>query len=220
MATNTVVDAIRTVASNNRVLLAMLMGAYLESGLRANAVGDSGRSFGPFQIHLPAHPGVTAQQAQDPVFAAKYMLKAYEGGVNRVDPAMWNSNPAMASATAAFYAERPAKMYDTQKISQAWPEISRIAGGGVAGVDSVSNTGGIPSPADMFDTIWTKITRWLYDTFGSVVNYVYFALLYTAGGVTIAVGAYLLFKESTRVVPAARNVVSAYGTVLGKAVKR
>lgn len=217
---NAVVDAIRAHAGSNRVILAMLMGAWLESGWRASAVGDNGSSYGPYQIHLPAHPGVSAAEAQDPVFATKYMLKSYQAGVNRVDAAEWNANPAMAAAKAAFYAERPAQMYPTSRINAAWPEVQKAAGGGSigAGTDSVANVS-IPSPAEMFDTIWTKITRWLYDTFGEVVNYVYFAMLYGAGGLTLAVGFYLLFKESTRVVPTVKAVGSGYAAVLGK-VKR
>lgn len=218
---NNVVDAIRSGASNNRVMLAMLMGSWLESGWRASAVGDNGSSFGPFQIHLPAHPGVSSAEAQNPVFAVKYMLKSYEAGVNRVDAAEWNANPAQAAAKAAFYAERPAQMYPATRISAAWPEVQKAAGGasiGAGGVDSVANTG-IPSPGDMFNTIWTKITRWLYDQFGELINYAYFALLYGAGGITLAVGFYLLFKDSTRVVPTVRAVGSGYATVIGK-VKR
>ena len=39
--------------------------AKCESGLRTTAVGDGGKSFGVWQIHLPAHPDITAQQACD-----------------------------------------------------------------------------------------------------------------------------------------------------------
>lgn len=215
---NAVVDAIRSVASNNRVLLSMLMGAKLEGGWVTSAVGDNGSSFGPFQIHLPAHPGVTRAQAQDPVFAAKYMLKSYEAGANRVDAALWNSNPAMAAATAAFYAERPAKMYPTDRINAAWNDVQSASGGGaVGGVDSL--TSGIPSVGDMFDVIWGAISHWMFDTFGSVVNSVYFGLVYAFGGVTLAVGAYLLFKDSTRVVPTVKAVASGYGAVIGKVAR-
>lgn len=41
-----------------------------ESGGNPNAVGDNGTSYGIWQIHLPAHPDVTAQCAQDPNCAA------------------------------------------------------------------------------------------------------------------------------------------------------
>lgn len=222
MAGNTVVDAINSIATNARVRLAMLMGARLESGWNPGASGDGGTSFGAYQIHLPAHPGVTEAQAKDPAFATRYMLKAYEAGVNRVDPALWNSNPAVAAATAAFYAERPKVMYPTDRINAAWTPVNGAWSGGSGGtggtgVDSLTGkTGGIPSLGDMWDTIWESISWFLWDTFGSLVDYMYFAALYGIGGVTVAVGFYLLFKES-RAAPASAKVVSGYRTVLGKA---
>lgn len=221
MATNTVIDAINRVASNARVRLAMFMGAQLESGMNPGAVGDNGKSFGIFQIYLVAHPQVTAAQAKDPDWAARFMLPAYEAGVNRVDPALWNSNPAMAAATAAFYAERPKVMYPTSRITASWPTVNAAwtgTGGGNIdtgdGTDSL--TSGIPSVGDMWDTIWMGVSQWLYDTFGSFVDYMYFALLFGAGSITAAVGFYLLLKNSSRVVPAATSVLQGYRVVLGR----
>lgn len=217
---NAVVDAIKSVASNNRVLLAMLMGSKLEGGWTTSAAGDGGTSFGPFQIHLPAHPGVSKEQAMDPVFAAKYMLKSYEAGVNRVDAAMWNANPAMAAATAAFYAERPKVMYPTARITAAWNDVQSAAAGGAIGGGGVDSFGGLPDVGAMWDTIWKGISHWLYDTFGSAVNVIYFGLMYGVGGLTVAVGAYLLFKDSTRVAPTVKAVASGYGAVMGRVVRR
>lgn len=210
MASNTVVDAISQIASDTRVKLAMLMGAYLESGWNAAAVGDNGHSHGPFQIYLVAHPNVTAAQAHDPMFAARYMLTAYQNGVGRVDPALWNSNPKQAAALAAFYAERPKVMYPQARIDAAWSPVQNAMSGAVVNgpVDSLTN------PLDAIGDVWTRTTHWVYDTFGEVVNYVYFALLYGVGGITIAVGFYLLMKESTRVVPAAKAVGQGYRSVL------
>jgi hypothetical protein len=111
MATNTAVDAINRGASNARVRLAMLMGGMLESGLNPMAVGDNGKSHGIFQIYLTAHPNVTPAQAHDPDFSVRFMLPEYTSGVNRVDTALWNSNPKQAAALAAFYAEHPKVMY-------------------------------------------------------------------------------------------------------------
>lgn len=44
-----------------------------ESGFNSNAVGDLGTSFGLAQIHLPAHPEITEQEAEDPIFSLKFM---------------------------------------------------------------------------------------------------------------------------------------------------
>ncbi len=46
-----------------------------ESGYRTDAVGDHGTSFGIAQIHLPAHPDITKEQAFDPDFSIDFMGK-------------------------------------------------------------------------------------------------------------------------------------------------
>ena len=58
--------------------------ARCESGLKPDAVGDGGRSYGLFQIHLPAHPSVTKEQALDPTFAVEWSAKKF-----KVNPEMW-----------------------------------------------------------------------------------------------------------------------------------
>lgn len=118
----TLVGFINQLASSPRVRLAMIMGAGLESSW-SPATGDSGSSFGPFQIHLPAHPGVSASQANDPLFAVRYMLPAYMAGVRRVPEAMWESDPKHAAALAAFYAERPKNMYADSRIESVWSRM-------------------------------------------------------------------------------------------------
>ena len=42
--------------------------ARCESRLRAGAIGDHGRSYGVFQIHLPSHPTISKEQALNPFF--------------------------------------------------------------------------------------------------------------------------------------------------------
>jgi hypothetical protein len=51
-----------------------------ESGWNPRAVGDHGTSFGLSQIHLPAHPDITAKQAEDPKFAIDYMASTFAQG--------------------------------------------------------------------------------------------------------------------------------------------
>lgn len=46
-----------------------------ESTFNPNAIGDGGTSFGLSQIHLPAHPNITIEQAFDPDFAIEFMAK-------------------------------------------------------------------------------------------------------------------------------------------------
>lgn len=214
MATNAAVDAINATASNGRVRLAMLMGAKLESGWNPGAVGDGGTSFGIFQIHLPAHPNVTAEQAKDPAFAARFMLPAYEAGASRVDPALWNADPALAAATAAFYAERPKAMYPSDRVRGAWSAVNGAMTGNVTddtgGVQNVSNP--LDAIGQGFDDMWKAIWWPIYDLFGAVTNKIYYVLLVGGGGLTIAVGLFLLLHNSS----AARTlgtVGSAYRTV-------
>lgn len=59
---------------------------YCESSNNPNAVGDNGTSFGLSQIHLPAHPHVTREQALDMHFAIEFMAKAFAND----DEWMWS----------------------------------------------------------------------------------------------------------------------------------
>jgi hypothetical protein len=126
---NPVVDAIDSVTGNDgRLRLAMLVGAHMESGWNAGDVGDNGHSFGPFQINFPSHPGVTSAQATNPTWAATYMRPQYAAGVARVPDTMWASDPKHAAALAAYYAERPAQMYNQRAIDAAWTAVQQLAG--------------------------------------------------------------------------------------------
>ena len=44
------------------------------------AVGDYERSFGPVQIHEPAHPNITREEAVDPDFAIGYLASEMSAG--------------------------------------------------------------------------------------------------------------------------------------------
>lgn len=50
-----------------------------ESGWNPNAEGDSGRSIGLVQIHLPAHPA-TDEEARAPEFAILFMAENFSRG--------------------------------------------------------------------------------------------------------------------------------------------
>ena len=106
-----VIAAIEAATASQQIQEAMALGSYLESGWNDMAVGDAGTSFGPWQIHLPAHPGVSASEAENPSWAAKYMLPAYTTGVNQTASSLWKTNAVGAAANAAYLAERPAKTY-------------------------------------------------------------------------------------------------------------
>lgn len=135
-----VADAIAGVTRDARVAEAMGLGALLEGGSLDGpwAPGDQGTSFGPWQIHLPAHPDVTRALAEDPRLAALYMLPSYTHAVAAVPDALWRSDPMSAAARAAYLAERPAVMYPPARVAAAW---ATLTGGGVSPVG-----GGVPSP--------------------------------------------------------------------------
>lgn len=124
----------------------MLMGSLLEGGWTDPfPAGDHGTSFGPFQIHLPAHPGVSSGQANDPTFAVNYMLAAYRDGVQRAGGAA----TAEQAARAAFYAERPAAMYSANRYNSLWSQVTAAMsgapiGGAGGGDPTASDSSGIP----------------------------------------------------------------------------
>lgn len=51
-----------------------------ESGLNPHAIGDHGTSYGLSQIHLPAHPDISKQQAFDVDFSVEFMAKSFSQG--------------------------------------------------------------------------------------------------------------------------------------------
>lgn len=187
---NAVADAINSITTDPKVRAAMYMGSALESSQNPSAVGDNGTSYGAFQIHLPAHPGVTATEAQDPTFSARYMLSAYQAGVGKVQPSLWSSDPALAAATAAYYAERPAEMYSgyaTKWSSIVQPELNGqdvTAGGATA--QTVSDPFGI-------DSLVTEVEVLTQTT----LNYVIFGIQVIGGTLLLTVGLYLIFKQTS-----------------------
>lgn len=140
--TNSVIEAIKQATSDPHVRAAMMMGAGLESSWNTDAVGDNGKSFGPFQIYTVAHPGVTRAQASDPTWAVHYMLPSYQAGVSKVTPSLWQSNPSLAAATAAFYAERPKVMYKSSAIAAKWPTVAAALSGEAYNTPTSGGTGG------------------------------------------------------------------------------
>ena len=58
--------------------------ALCESGFNASAIGDSGGSYGLWQIHLPAWPEITKEQALDPVWSTQWAVEKFQE-----DPTIW-----------------------------------------------------------------------------------------------------------------------------------
>ena len=104
---------------------AMLLGALLEGGNLTGpwACGDGGWSCGPWQINRSVHHSVSRAEAQDPRFAAAYMLPAYTAGCRAVPVLRWRTDPRAAAAECAYRAERPARMYPTARVNAAWTRL-------------------------------------------------------------------------------------------------
>jgi hypothetical protein len=100
----------------------MLMGGYLEDGLRTNGVGVG--SYGLFQIQHPGpggvHPDISRAGALNPNTATEYMLPAYSGAVASIPESMWHSHPMAAAELAVYRAEKPADIYHN---TQGWDRV-------------------------------------------------------------------------------------------------
>lgn len=124
---------------NPRLRQSMLMGSALESG-GVNTGPFGGGAVGGFQIQLSAHPGVTVAQAQDPVFATRFMLGAYTAALAAVPAGLWNTDPERAAEQTAYGAERPAGDYyavrGTAAVDAAWHQATAAFTGTPAGASS------------------------------------------------------------------------------------
>lgn len=54
--------------------------ARCESKINKDAIGDNGKSFGVFQIHLPSHPTITKEQALNPWFNISWSIDRMKEG--------------------------------------------------------------------------------------------------------------------------------------------
>ena len=142
---NSVVNAVRSVTTNRLIQLAMLTGSALESNQNPTAAG--GGAYGAWQIQMLKGRDVTPEQAQDPNFAAKFMLGEYTSAVHGIDNALWKTDPATAAEQAAYKAERPAADYFlTQGVARvsssynlAVSEVGGPMGDPVGGTDQVAS---------------------------------------------------------------------------------
>lgn len=208
---NAMTDAILSVTNDTRTRLAMLVGSYMESGWNPGSVGDQGTSFGGFQIHLPAHPGVTAQEAEDPTFAAKYMLGAYQNGVSQVSPSLWSSNPAQAAATAAYYAERPLNMYPASSYTAGYSAATKVLGGanlGPSGTDGGTGLGGSGNGTAQNASFLGLDPNSLLKPVQQILNQGYVFGLIAGGVVVMGLGFYWMLKGSAPSVSVPRIVVN------------
>lgn len=199
---NPVADAILGATNDAHVRAAMLMGAMLESGMNVNAVGDNGKSFGPFQIYTVAHPNVSPSQAKDPGWAVAFMLPAYEAGVKKVTPSLWQADPAKAAATAAYYAERPKNMYPDSRIRSSWSTVQGALNGQTIGPTTGTGGGaggGVVQAADPLG-LGQSIDDAVSSFRRGVMVFANMTLFFSAaffGGLMVLIGLILIFHETS-----------------------
>jgi soluble lytic murein transglycosylase-like protein len=76
-----IVETARLHAIDEKKFLAV---AKCESSLNPSAVGDGGKSYGLFQIHLPSHPDVSKEDALNQVWASEWAAKKF-----KKNPRIW-----------------------------------------------------------------------------------------------------------------------------------
>lgn len=190
--------AVASLTGDSRVATAMLLGALLEGGSLDGPwpPGDQGTSFGPWQIHLPAHPGVTRADAENPLTAAMFMLPEYTSAVQRIPAANWQSDPMGSAAEAVFLAERPAAMYPPARVAAAWAALKGggslpAGGGGAPGGTGVAPVG-FPAPGDVAGQVGQGVLAQLLGPL-TPANLGRFGVA-VIGVVAIGVGAYVVFS--------------------------
>lgn len=192
-APDDLVDQILTQAPDAQTAQAMLLGSSFEAGWGPSfSVGDQGTSFGPYQIHLPAHPGVTPSEAEDPAWATQYMLPAYEAGVASVPQQLWSADPELAAEEAAVAAERPAvsyvNNYGQESLDSHWAQVQ----GAIANPRSVGATLTSYVPGTHIHIPGTGAGSSLAPSWltGPVTHYIGYAVGLGVGGALVLAGLY------------------------------
>jgi len=208
--------AVYAATPNQNTRIAMILGALLEGGSLNGpwGVGDNGTSFGPWQIHLPAHPGVTAAEASDPMWAARYMAPVYE----RVTFAGVLGSTMQAAANTVFKAERPAQMYPLSRIQSAWAQmhgqVSGAPGGGMPVADSFNQKNPLSALSSLgtIATDFEKLGKFLSNphTWVRIMEFI-------LGGAMILYGVGIVSKPVWE--PVANTAAKLGGTAAGAAIK-
>lgn len=215
-------SAIFQATTDPRTRLAMLMGAMLEGGSLVGGwrPGDNGTSFGPFQMHIGGAltaEGGNRTLAENPKWATDHMVDRYQSGVFRVPAGMWQTDPSHAAALAAFYAEHPKNMYDSQRISGAWSLLnSKNVGGGLGNIPgnlagAVGKGIGAIGRSPIINPIGAAMDA-ITSGFGvgSIKEWAIRGGLIIFGGLIIIIGLFIMFQK---------QVEEGVGTVAGAAVK-
>jgi murein DD-endopeptidase MepM/ murein hydrolase activator NlpD len=140
MAYNPDPRLVQAIRQNGGKLAPILLAtALVESGGRLDAVGDGGRSHGPYQMYdLGRGAGVPISKRRDPVFSTKAALREFQTFYGR----------GARGADLAYRAQRPADRAGyISKISAALPYAQQLLGAGAG--PAVPPATGTPAPGDL-----------------------------------------------------------------------
>jgi hypothetical protein len=114
------VNAVKGVTSNPHEEAAMLFACGAESGCQPIQNRTGAPAYGPWQIYLPYHAGVSVAQANDPQYAADYMynnmnVKSCAAQADWTDP-----HAAMLQAGRCIENASPLEQYSTAQKDEGW----------------------------------------------------------------------------------------------------
>jgi hypothetical protein len=135
----------------------MAIGSWLSS--RWNPTWDKNGFYGAFQ--LPLSKAVTASEANNPVWSAKYMLPAYTRAVNAVGTKLWGSTPSQAAILAAQTAQNVnfTKYQGASELSTGWKAVEEALGAAAPAKTSTAATG--PSSSMSSTDAWSYYAKLL-----------------------------------------------------------
>lgn len=128
-----VVTAILNSTGNTHVREAMILGSYLASKWNPGHSNSDKTAWGPYDIELKAHKGVTRTEATDPLWSTRFMLPYYTKAAQRIAASQWNASnilPAVwQAAKAAEGAEGTALgTPSNSQLNQAWVQVKDVLG--------------------------------------------------------------------------------------------
>lgn len=139
-----VVSAILDRTGTTKIREAMALGSWLESKWVDTATTSRLTEYGPYQIDLRKHTGVTKTDAESPVWSTNWAYPYYERAANQVAAGLWKANPKSAAEDAARIAQTAFGTSFTSPsagtLTSGWEEVLGVLG--IAPAAAVSPTSG------------------------------------------------------------------------------
>lgn len=142
----------------------LLATTLVESGGRLDAVGDSGSSFGPYQMHRGGRltaAGFTPQQAMDPVASTQAAWKEFSA-LRTADPGAWAAR-AQRPADPLGYAKKVRGVYQ-QALSMLGGGTGKTVPTAPVGGAGGETIGGFPAPSGFSPAALAKLNKYLAES--------------------------------------------------------